>query len=351
MIPKNRTAIISGVTGQDGSYLSDLLIGMGYTVVGLIRRSSLDSKDRLSRISHIIGHPQFIVECADVTDFSSLARVILKYKPDEFYNLAAQSYVHDSFYCPTSTFEINAIGPLNILEAVRQFSPNTKVYQASTSEMFGRSYSYEVNGNIVHSNTDILPVEELPSKPFQYEGTPFQPQSPYSVAKAAAHYSVQLYRRSYGLFACAGILFNHESPRRGDIFVTRKITKWIGEYIRSGSSIEFPKLRLGNIDSYRDWGHAKDYVYAMYLMLQRESPEDYVVSTMETHTVREFLEEAFGAFNLNYKDHFVQDPKFMRPAEVSYLLGDSTKFRNDTGWKPKYSFKDLVREMVLSDAP
>lgn len=320
-----KTALVTGITGQDGSYLAEFLLDKDYRVVGLQRRSSSNNNQR---ISHFLHHPNLVIEEYDLTDPSGNNRIIQKYQPDEFYNLAAQSHVGTSFHQPSTTFEINSVGVINILESIRNFSPNTKFYQASTSEMFGRNYTMKEN------------------KKYQDENTTMLPQSPYGVAKLASYHMVQIYRSSYNLFGCSGILFNHESPRRGENFVTRKITKYLANLIKNKTK---EKLHLGNLDAYRDWGHAKDYVEAMYLMLQQDTADDYVVSTGETHSVREFLEIAFGHFNLNYNDFVVIDPKFYRPAEVDYLLGDSSKAKNILGWNNKISFKALIEDMISSD--
>ena len=252
--------------------------------------------------------------------------------PHEVYNLAAQSHVGTSFKQPSYTSQVNLQGPINFLESIRLLSPSTKFYQASTSEMFGKNY------------------EEFAGTKYQKETTPFVPQSPYAVAKLAAHEMVRIYRDSYGLFACCGILFNHESERRGENFVTRKITKWIGEFVASGQDEDFPALRLGNLDAHRDWGHAQDYVDAMYLMLQQDEPEDYVIATSETHSVREFLTEAFNEIGIpNFEPHVVIDPEFYRPCEVDWLLGHTGKARQQLDWRPKVSFPELVQRMVRSD--
>jgi len=313
-----KTAFITGITGQDGSYLAELLLEKGYTVVGLVRRVSTENTQR---ISHIESERLTLVE-GDVTDLSCLVHAMQEHKPDEVYNLAAQSFVMGSFAEPIHTAEVNAIGTLNVLEAVRIMHPTAKVYQASTSEMFGK-------------------VRETP----QNEDTPFHPRSPYGVAKTYAHFMVQNYRESYKIFACCGILFNHESPRRGEEFVTRKITKAVAN-IKKGKQ---DKLFLGNLDAKRDWGFAPDYVEAMWMMLQQEKPDDYVISTGETHTVREFCDVAFSRQGLNYRDYVEVDPKFYRPAEVEILLGDNTKATTVLQWTPRHSFKDLVEIMVDAD--
>ena len=252
--------------------------------------------------------------------------------PTEVYNLAAQSHVGTSFKQPLYTTQVNIEGPLNFLEAIRLLSPTTKFYQASTSEMFGKNY------------------DMFGGTKYQQETTPFVPQSPYAVAKLAAHEMVRIYRDSYDLFACCGILFNHESERRGENFVTRKITKWIGEFVASGQDEDFPALRLGNLDAHRDWGHAQDYVEAMYMMLQQDEPEDYVIATSETHSVREFLTEAFNEIGItHFEPYVVIDPEFYRPCEVDWLLGHTGKAREKLGWRPKVSFQELVQRMVRSD--
>jgi GDPmannose 4,6-dehydratase len=325
-----KTAIITGVTGQDGSYLSELLLEKGYTVVGLRRRSS--SEKGLERINHVLNNDNFKLVEADITDPANVCWLLQTYLPDEVYNLAAQSHVGTSFQQPSYTTQVNLQGPLNFLEAIRLLSPSTKFYQASTSEMFGKNF------------------ELMGDTRYQKETTPFVPQSPYAVAKLAAHEMVRIYRDSYGLFACCGILFNHESERRGENFVTRKITKWIGEFVASGQDEDFPALRLGNLDAHRDWGHAQDYVDAMYLMLQQDEPEDYVIATSETHSVREFLTEAFNEINIpDFEPYVVIDPEFYRPCEVDWLLGHTGKARQQLGWRPQVSFQDLVQRMVRSD--
>lgn len=323
----SKTALISGITGQDGSYLAELLLDHGYSVIGLYRRSSTSNFERISHISN----PLLKLEEFDLTDPSTCISVINKYRPDEFYNLAAQSHVGTSFNQPTTTFEIDTIGVINLLESIRKFSSHTKFYQASTSEMFGANYSIDEEGN-----------------KYQDENTKFLPQSPYAVAKMASHRMIQIYREAYGLYACSGILFNHESPRRGVNFVTRKITNFIGQLI-SGTIPPTSKLGLGNLEASRDWGHAKDYVYGMYLMLQQNAAEDYVLSTGDTYTVQQFCEQAFAYANLNWQDHIFIDPEFYRPCEVNYLKGNSNKARSQLGWSPKVSFDNLVKDMVDSD--
>ena len=321
-----KTALITGITGQDGSYLAELLLEKNYRVVGLIRRSSTITT---SRISHILKYSNFILEEFDLTDPSGICSLIDKYKPDELYNLGAQSHVATSFVQPTTTFEVNTVGVVNLLEAIRKLSPHTRFYQASTSEMFGYNYNVDAYG-----------------QKYQNEKTALLPQSPYGIAKLASHNLVRIYRSSYNIYACSGILFNHESPRRGENFVTRKITK----YLASVKNQKFYQpLRLGNLNAYRDWGHAKDYVKAMWLMLQQKDPDDFVICTGQTHSVLEFLEKAFSLKNLDYKNYIVIDPELFRPAEVEYLRGDCSKAKSVMGWSPQISFDDLVKEMVEAD--
>jgi GDPmannose 4,6-dehydratase len=322
----NKTALITGITGQDGSYLADLLLEKDYRVVGLYRRSS---SYNFSRISHNLNHPNLTLEEFDLTDPSGCLSVVDKHKPHELYNLAAQSHVGTSFKQPSTTINIDTIGVVNLLEAIKTASFGTKFYQASTSEMFGYNYNTSPFG-----------------QKYQNELTPMLPQSPYGIAKLAAHNMVRIYRSGYGVYGCCGILFNHESPRRGENFVTRKITKYIGQLVRGETS---EKLKLGNIDAHRDWGHAKDYVRAMYMMMQQTIPDDYVVATGHSWSVKSFLEQAFSYVNLNYTDHIEIDPELYRPAEVEYLKGLSTKAENNLGWKPEISFNELVKDMVDHD--
>ena len=355
-----KTAIVTGVTGQDGSYLAELLLEKGYRVVGLKRRTSTNTQ---SRIDHI-DSPNFLVDEYEISDSGSVYSIVEKYKPDEIYNLAAQSHVGTSFDQPDYTFQVNTIGVINLLEAIRRFSPSTKFYQASTSEMFGKN---------VDNKDVVLPLgsKQGITGNFQDENTAFGPQSPYAAAKLASHHLVRNYREGYSIFGSCGILFNHESERRGENFVTRKITKWIGDFIYwlssngldlktsefdmtgdyiSATGCRFPKLRLGNIDAYRDWGHAEDYVYAMWLMLQQENPDDFVVATGEACSVRNFLSEAFEYADIgNYEDFIVIDPKFYRPSEVEFLRGDPYKAEEMLGWSRRVTFKDLVHRMVESD--
>jgi GDPmannose 4,6-dehydratase len=321
-----KTSIITGVNGQDGSYLADLLLEKNYKVVGLIRRSSINNKQR---IDHILHHPNFTLEEFDITDLSLCNRLLSSYKPDEIYNLAAQSHVGTSFKQPISTLEIDAVGVVNLLESIRSCSPSSKFFQAGTSEMFGKNYSLRSD------NTK-----------YQNENTPMTPQSPYGAAKLAAYHMIQIYRSSYNLYCCCGILFNHEGPRRGENFVTRKITKYIGSVVKNQNS---EPLYLGNLTAHRDWGHAKDYVRGMYLMMQQPEPEDFVLSTGETHTVEEFVEKAFAMANLDYRKFVKIDPELFRPTEVDYMVGDSTKAITKLNWTREHSFDDLIKDMINND--
>jgi len=330
-----KTAIIYGVTGQDGSHLADLLLEKEYNVYGVSRRVSTDNT---TRIKHLENNDRFKLLEGDITDQSSVLNTLNYHgHVDEVYNLAAQSHVAVSFKQPGLTWDITGKGCLNILQGLIDLKMiNTRFYQASSSEMFGSNY-----------DTEIGMTSE--SK-YQNEDTKFLPQSPYAIAKCAAHYMTRLYREGYGLHASAGILFNHEGPRRGEKFVTRKITKWIGEFVKSGKRADFPKLRLGNLDAFRDWGYAGDYCEAMWMMLQQDCPDDYVICTGQTHTIREFLDVAFKEIDINnWSNYVVQDPEFYRPAEVDYLRGDCSKANKKLGWTPKHSFKDLVKMMVLHD--
>ena len=330
-----KTAIIFGVTGQDGSHLADLLLEKNYSVTGVTRRTSTDNT---TRISHILNNENFKLASGDITDSSSVLNIFKNHgEVDEVYNLAAQSHVAVSFNQPGLTWDITGKGCLNILQGLVDLQMiGTRFYQASSSEMFGKNYDLEV-GMTSESK-------------YQNEETKFLPQSPYAIAKCAAHYMTRLYREGYGLHASAGILFNHEGPRRGENFVTRKITKWIGDYVKSGKSADFPKLRLGNLDSYRDWGYAGDYCEAMWMMLQQDCPDDYVICTGETHSIREFLTIAFKEVGIDdWSDYVVQDPEFYRPAEVDYLRGDCSKAKTKLGWTPRHSFEDLVKMMVKHD--
>lgn len=337
-----KVALITGITGQDGSYLAELLLEKGYEVHGIIRRASTFNT---KRIDHLYQDPheknvRLFLHYGDITDTSNINRLIEKIKPTEIYNLAAQSHVGVSFDSPEYTAEATGVSTLRILDAIRETGIKTKFYQASTSELFGG----------------------LPETAPQNEKTPFYPKSPYGVAKLYSYWITVNYRESYNIFACNGILFNHESPRRGETFVTRKITRAVAA-IHLGKQ---EKLYLGNLDAKRDWGHAKDYVEGMWLMLQQDKPQDYVLAMNETHTVREFVELAFAEFGYNImwegsgvsekgidkntgKILIEVDPRYFRPAEVELLWGDSTKARKELNWKPKYSFIELVKEMVESD--
>lgn len=331
----NKIALITGITGQDGSYLAEYLLDKNeYSkIIGLNRRVSISNT---SRINHFLHNPKFSLEEYDLTDPSSVNDLINKYQPDEFYNLAAQSHVATSFKQPSTTLCVNTIGVINILESIIKYSKHTKFYQASTSEMFG----YEFSIKEVYEN-DILYIEK-----FQDETTPFNPQSPYGVSKLASHNLVRIYRDGYGLFGSCGILFNHESPRRGVNFVTKKITNYIGK-LQNGLANE--KLKLGNIKSCRDWGHAKDYVRAMYMMLQHNEPDDFVVATGDTYSIEDFLEISFGIINKDYNDYIEIDQNLYRPAEVDYLRGQSEKAKQILNWTPEISFEALVQDMVNYD--
>lgn len=312
-----KSALITGITGQDGSYLAELLLEKGYKVYGLVRRISVPN---MENIRHIAKDIELI--SGDLLDEGSIIRAVEKARPDEVYNLAAQSFVSASWDQPVLTGEFTALGVTRLLEAIRLINTKTRFYQASSSEMFGK-------------------VQETP----QTERTPFYPRSPYGVAKLYGHWIALNYRESFGLFTCSGILFNHESPRRGLEFVTRKITDAVAR-IKFGLQKE---LRLGNLDAKRDWGFAGDYVKAMWMMLQQDEPDDYVVATGETHSVREFVDIAFRHVGLNYEDYVVVDPQFFRPAEVDILLGNPRKAEEKLGWKPQVSFKELVQMMVEAD--
>lgn len=346
-----KKVLITGITGQDGSYLAELLIDRGYDVYGLVRRTSLINFDR---ISHLLSDNKITLIEGEMSDPMSLYEIVRHNQFDEIYNLAAQSHVGTSFKQPDYTFKVDALGPLYLLEAIRLYSSSTKLLQASTSEMFGKSYSELLDlfdGRVVNKIQDM--------------DTPFLPQSPYAAAKLCAHHLVRIYREAYGLYCCSAITFNHESPRRGENFVTRKIARWIGEFARwrdaqpqncvltydddfiyCGTE-RFPKLRLGNMDAYRDWGHAKDYVEAFYKMMHNSSPKDYIICTGKTYSVRHFLTKALNHIGVeNIDDYFVIDPQFYRPAEVEYLKGDNSEIRQDLGWTPTVTFDELVAEMV-----
>lgn len=311
------TAVVTGVTGQDGSYLADFLLSRGYRVIGMVRRSSTINFDRIKHIQNDIEIAQ-----GDLLDQVSLVDLLREYKPAEVYNLAAQSFVPTSFKQPVLTGEFTALGVTRVLDAIRMTDPAIRFYQASSSEMFGK-------------------VAEVP----QRESTPFYPRSPYGVAKVYGHWITVNYRESYNLFACSGILFNHESPRRGLEFVTHKVTHAVAK-IKLGRARE---LLLGNLDARRDWGFAGDYVRAMWLMLQRDHPADYVVATGETHSVQELCEVAFGHVGLNWRDYVKQDQKYFRPADVDLLVGDASKARRELGWESTVAFKALVEMMVDED--
>ena len=330
----NKRAVVTGITGQDGSYISEFLLEKKYEVIGVYRRTS---QPNFSRLANCVAHKKFHLVEGDLTDEGFLYRLLNDYEVDEFYNLGAQSHVKTSFDQPGTTWDVTAKGVLNCLEAIRNCSAGTKFYQASSSEMFGKNYTTVYND-----------FGEDPLK-FQNEETAFYPQSPYAIAKLAGHHLVRNYRDSYNIFACSGILFNHESERRGENFVTRKITKWLGEFISSDKDKKFPKLHLGNLDARRDWGHAEDYVKAMWLMLQQEIPDDYVVATGLTYTIKEFLEVAFSRYDLNWEKYVVIDPKFYRPAEVEFLRGSPKKAKEKLNWSPEISFYHLVERMVEHD--
>jgi len=310
-------ALITGITGQDGACLAKFLLGEGYEVHGMVRRASTENFERIAELRERV-----VLHQADLLDQLSLVTLMREVRPQEVYNLAAQSFVPTSWVQPLLTGEYTALGVTRMLEAVRLVAPETRFYQASSSEMFGKA-------------------QEEP----QNEQTPFWPRSPYGVAKVYGHWITVNYRESYGIYACSGILFNHESPRRGLEFVTRKVTYGVAR-IKLGLADE---LRLGNLDSRRDWGYAGDYVRAMWLMLQQPEPDDYVVATGETHSIRELCQEAFGYVGLDWEEYVAQDPRYMRPAEVDLLVGDAGKARRVLGWEPEVDFRDLVRMMVDAD--
>ena len=319
-----KKALITGITGQDGAYLTELLLEKGYEVHGIIRRSSSFNTDR---IDHLYKDPhindvRMFLHYGDLSDGSNISRLLEKIQPDEIYNLAAQSHVRVSFDVPEYTADVTGLGTIRLLDAIKDTQIKTKFYQASTSELYGK-------------------VVETP----QNEKTPFYPRSPYACAKLYSYWVTVNYRESYNLFACNGILFNHESPIRGETFVTKKITRALANIVAKKQD----KLYLGNIEAKRDWGYAKDYVEGMWLMLQQDTPDDYVLATGETHSVREFLDEAFGLVSLDWQKYVEIDPRYYRPAEVDLLLGDATKAKEKLGWTPKTTFKELVRIMVESD--
>ncbi len=325
---EKKRALLTGITGQDGSYLSELLLEKGYEVHGIIRRTSTFNTDRIDHVYVDSHNPNahFFLHYGDLTDGTTLRRILEDVKPVEIYNLGAQSHVRVSFDSPEYTVDCVGMGNLRLLEAIRDYQQRTGIevrfYQAGSSEMFGL-------------------VQEVPQK----ETTPFYPRSPYACAKVYAHWQTINYRESYDLFACNGILFNHESPRRGETFVTRKITRAIARIVAGQQN----KLYMGNLDSKRDWGYAKDYVKAMWLMLQQDSPDDYVIATGQTYSVKQFLELAFNYVNLNWEDYVAFDPRYLRPAEVDLLIGDPTKAKEKLGWEPSITFEELVKLMVDSD--
>ncbi|TXJ39166.1 GDP-mannose 4,6-dehydratase [Brachyspira aalborgi] len=319
-----KKALITGITGQDGSYLAELLLEKGYEVHGIIRRSSSFNTGRIEHLyqDFHVNDARVFLHYGDLADSSALSRLLEKIQPDEIYNLAAQSHVRVSFDIPEYTADVVALGTIRILDAIKETEIKTKFYQASTSELYGK-------------------VVETP----QTEKTPFYPRSPYACAKLYSYWITVNYRESYDMYACNGILFNHESPRRGETFVTKKITHAIARILKK----EQDKLYLGNLDAKRDWGYAKDYVEAMWLMLQQDKAEDYVIATGETHSVREFLDEAFGLVGLDWKKYVEIDPRYYRPAEVDLLLGNPAKAKEKLGWKPKTTFKELVKIMLEYD--
>ena len=320
-----KTALITGITGQDGSYLAELLLGKGYEVHGVVRRSSTMNRGRIDHLQHSNpSHPEgsrFVLHYGDMTDSGGLNRLVKTVRPDEIYNLAAQSHVAISFDQPEYTGDADGLGTTRLLEAIRTMGLPTRFYQASTSEMFGLS----------------------PAP--QSETTPFHPRSPYAVAKLYAHWMTVNYREAHNLFACSGILFNHESPRRGENFVTRKVTRGIGQILAGKAD----KLSLGNMDAKRDWGHARDYVEAMWLMLQQDQADDYVIATGEMRSVRDFVAAAFAMVSLDWQKYVIVDEAYMRPADVHELRGDASKAMKLLGWKPKTTFDELVREMLEHD--
>ena len=318
-----RTALITGVTGQDGSYLAELLLGKGYAVHGIVRRSSMATRTRIDHLRpEVCGESGIMLHYGDLSDGTALLDIIEQTKPDEIYNLGGQSHVRVSFDSPAYTAEVVAVGTLRLLEAIRTVVPKARFYQASSSEMFG---GFEQQA--------------------QSETTPFHPRSPYAVAKVYAYWQTVNHREAYGLHASNGITFNHESPRRGESFVTRKVTLAAAR-IKMGLQ---DKLAMGNLDARRDWGYAGDYVEAMWLMLQQDQPDDYVIATGETHTVRELLDVAFGFFDLDWRDYVVIDPKYYRPTEVDFLMGDPSKAKHALKWRHRVTFRELIRMMVESD--
>lgn len=318
----SKKAFITGITGQDGSYLAEFLVSKGYEVHGLVRQSTQFTPDKWGHLKNLLKNDQLQIHYGDLNDSSGLRTILEEIKPDEIYNLAAQSHVGLSFQQPENTSDVTAMGPLRLLESIRRCNFQCRFYQASSSEQFGK-------------------VVETP----QCETTRFYPRSPYGCAKVYAHFLTQNYREAYGMFAVSGILFNHESPRRGENFVTRKITRAIGRIVAGTQD----KLVLGNTDARRDWGYAPEYVEAMWMMLQNKEPVDYVVGTGQTHTVQDFINEAFNVVDMNPDDFIVQDAKFIRPSEVDTLCANPQKIKDDLGWKPNVSFKSLVKIMVEHD--
>lgn len=372
----NKVALISG-TGQDSSYLSELLLNENYTVYILHRRYS---HNNFVNFETFKNHPNLHFICGDITDYSSVHNIVLKYLPDEIYNLAAMSHVGHSFEQPMYTFEVDAVGCMNFLECLRNLKKTTpdykpKFYQASTSELFGSSVSYNSLWGRVNSTWDKLP-HDFDYELFQDENTPFKPESPYAVAKLAAHHMCRLYRQSYGLFISSSILFNHGSPRRGGEFVERKVVKWVADFqkwldsenitaenlvvdedevyipgrVSRVQNFQFPKLRLGNLDSYRDWSHAKDMVRGIWLTLQQDTPDDYVMCSEKTNSIRDLLDISFSQIGIkDWSKYVVQDPKFMRPSEVPMLKGKCDKAKEKLGWVQEFSFSDLIKDMFLAD--
>lgn len=319
-----KKALITGITGQDGSYLTELLLAKGYEVHGIIRRASTFNTRRIDHLysdAHSDNKSRLFLHYGDLSNIESFIDVIFNVKPDEIYNLAAQSHVRVSFDMPEYTGDVDGLGTIRILEAIRRSGFAQRFYQASTSEMFGSA------------------------KPPQNENTPFEPRSPYAAAKVYSYWVTRNYREGYDMYACNGILFNHESPRRGETFVTRKITRALAA-IKAGKQ---DKLFLGNLDAKRDWGYAPEYVEAMWMMLQQEQPDDYVIATGETHSIRDFLDESFGYMNMDWKKYVEIDPRYFRPTEVDFLLGDPTKANQQLGWQPKVKFHELVRIMTDAD--
>jgi GDPmannose 4,6-dehydratase len=321
----DRRALITGITGQDGSYLAELLLEKGYEVHGVVRRTSSLNRSRIDHLQHAspndAGRPKFTLHYGDMTDSGGLNRLVKQIRPDEVYNLAAQSHVHISVDQPEYTGDADALGTTRLLEAIRTAGLPARFYQASSSEMFGSA------------------------PPLQNESTPFWPRSPYAIAKLYAHWMTVNYRAAHGMFACSGILFNHESPRRGENFVSRKVTRGVAQILAG----RIPKLRLGNLEARRDWGHARDYVRAMWLMLQQDEPDDFVIATGEHRTVRELVVTAFGMVGLDWEKYVEIDKSFIRPSEVNDLQGDAAKARERLGWEPTISFEHMIREMLESD--